>query len=160
MPAVVEFRGFAALPAAGPSGRLALWIPSGGSPDQVAQWFASALALDASPERFAASCLGSGSPPWQPLGHSRAWSEPLPGLAGSYHYRLGLGGRGRTAVGLQCWRYYPQGLGWQRRCGPMPLRAFIRHFAGRRTACLAGGQPRGRFSLRSGEPPGAPAPAG
>jgi len=42
-------------------------------------------------------------------------------------------------VGLQCWRYYPQGLGWQRRCGPMPLRAFIRHFAGYRTACLAGG---------------------
>jgi hypothetical protein len=160
MPAVVEFRGFAALPAAGPSGRLALWIPSGGSPDQVAQWFASALALDASPERFAASCLGSGSPPWQPLGHSRAWSEPFPGQAGSYLYRLGLGGRGRTAVGLQCWRYYPQGLGWQRRCGPMTLRAFIHHFAGRRVDCLAGGGQRRSFSLRLGEPTAAPAPAG
>jgi hypothetical protein len=126
----------------------------------VAQWFASALALDASPERFAASCLGSGSPPWQPLGHSRAWSEPFPGQAGSYLYRLGLGGRGRTAVGLQCWRYYPQGLGWQRRCGPMTLRAFIRHFAGRRVDCLAGGGQRRSFSLRLGEPTAAPAPAG
>jgi len=160
MPAVVEFRGFAALPAAGLSGRLVVWTPSGGSPDQVAQWFASALALDSSLERFAASCLESGSNRWQPLGHSRASSEPLPDRLGSYRYRLGLGGRGRTAVGLQCWRYYPQGLGWQRRCGPMPLRAFISHFAGRRVACLSGWQPRCLINLLTDELPAAPTPSG
>ena len=144
MPAVLEFCGFAALPAAGPTGRLVVWIPSGGSPDQVAQWFASALVLDASPQRFAASCLGSGSPRWRPLRHPPAGGDPLPAVVGCYHYCLALGGWGRSALGVQCWRCYPQGLGWQRRCGPMALRSFIRHFAGRREACQIGAN-AGRF---------------
>ena len=156
VPALVEFRGFAALPTTGPSGELVVWIASGGSPDQVAKWFASALALDPSPERFAASCLGSGAPSWRPLAHPPAGAEPLPAVVGSHRYRLALGGRGRTALGVQCWRCYPQGLGWQRRCGPMALQAFIHHFAGRQAGL---GQPWRRFSLRSEEPSGARAPA-
>ena len=137
MPAMVEFCGFAALPASGPSGVLVVWIASGGSPDQVAQWFASALALDASPERFATAALASGPPSWRPLRHPSGGAKPLPAVVGSHRYRLALGGRGRRGLGVQCWRCYPQGLGWQRRCGPMALREFIRHFAGRRAACPA-----------------------
>jgi hypothetical protein len=148
LPALVEFRGFAALPSTGPSGVLVVWIASGGSPQRVAQWFAAALALDPSPERFAASCLGSGSPSWRPLAHPPAGAELLPAVVGSHRYRLALGGRGRTALGVQCWRCYPQGLGWQRRCGPMALQAFIHHFAGREAGL---DQPRRRFSLRSEE---------
>jgi len=148
VPALVEFRGFAALPTTGPSRELVVWIASGGSPDQMAQWFASALALDPSPERFAASCLGSGSPSWRLLAQPPAGAEPLPAVVGSQRYRLALGGRGRTALGVQCWRCYPQGLGWQRRCGPMALQAFIQHFGGREAGL---GQPRRRFRLRSGE---------
>ena len=128
MPALVEFRGFSALPVSGTSGALVVWLASGGSPRQVAHWFASALALDPSPERFAASCLGRQSPSWRPFGHPRGVAEALPVLVGSHRYRLALGGRGRTALALQCWRCYPQGVGWQRRCGPMALGAFIRHF--------------------------------
>jgi len=156
VPALVEFRGFAALPTTGPSRELVVWIASGGSPDQMAQWFASALALDPSPERFAASCLGSGSPSWRPLAQPPAGAEPLPAVVGSHRYRLALGGRGRTALGVQCWRCYPQGLGWQRRCGPLALLAFINHF-GVREAGL--GQPRRRFRLRSEEISGARVPA-
>ena len=156
VPALVEFRGFAALPTTGSSRVLVVWIASGGSPQQVAQWFAAALALDPSPERFAASCLGSGSPSWRPLAHPPAGAEPLPAVVGSYRYRLALGGRGRTALGVQCWRCYPQGLGWQRRCGPMALQAFIHHFGGRAAGL---GQPRRRFRLRSEEVSGARVPA-
>ena len=156
VPALVEFRGFAAMPTTFPSGELVVWIASGGSPHQVAQWFASALALDPSPERFAASCLGSGMPSWRPLAHPPAGPEPLLAVVGIHRYRLALGGRGRTALGVQCWRCYPQGLGWQRRCGPMALQAFIHHFAGRQ-ACS--GLLRRRFSLRSEEPSGARVPA-
>ena len=156
VPALVEFRGFAALPISGPSGELVVWIASGGSPYQVAQWFAAALALDPSPERFAASCLGSGAPSWRPLAHTPAAAEPLPAVVGSHRYRLALGGRGRTALGVQCWRCYPQGLGWQRRCGPMALQAFIHHFGGREAGL---GQPRRRFRLRSEEVSGARVPA-
>jgi hypothetical protein len=156
VPALVEFRGFAAMPTTFPSGELVVWIASGGSPHQVAQWFASALALDPSPERFAASCLGSGMPSWRPLAHPPAGPEPLLAVVGIHRYRLALGGRGRTALGVQCWRCYPQGLGWQRRCGPMALQAFIHHFAGREAGL---GLPRRRFSLRSEEPSGDRVPA-
>ena len=156
VPALLEFRGFAALPTTGPSGELVVWIASGGSPHQVAHWFAAALALDPSPERFAASCLGSGAPSWRPLAHPPAGVAPLPAVVGSHRYRLALGGRGRTALGVQCWRCYPQGLGWQRRCGPMALQAFIHHFGGQGAGS---GLPRRRFSLRSEDPSGARAPA-
>ena len=157
VPALVEFRGFAALPTHGPSRALVVWIASRGSPHHMAQWFASALALDPSPERFAVSCLARDAPSWRPLGPSTAGVERLRAVVGSYHYRLALGGRGRTALGVQCWRCYPQGLGWQRRCGPMALQAFIHHFGGRGTAS---GQPRRPFRLRSEEPSGARALAG
>ena len=160
MPALVEFCGFPALPASGPSGVLVVWIATGGSPDQVAQWFASALARDASPERFATAALECGPTPWRPVGAFQAGAAPLAAMVGSHRYRLALGGRSRSALGVQCWRYYPQGLGWQRRCGPMTLRAFIRHFAGRRVDGLAGGQQQRSFSLRLGELTAAPAPAG
>ena len=45
--------------------------------------------------------------------------------AASYRYLLCLDRRGSR---ISCWRRYPEGLGWQRRCGPMPLAQFIRRF--------------------------------
>ncbi len=155
VPALVEFRGFAALPATGSTGALVVWIASGGSPQQMAHWFAAALALDPSPGRFAVSCLAS-VPSWRPSAHPPAGAEPLPAVVGSHRYRLALGGRGRTALGVQCWRFYPQGFGWQRRCGPMALQAFIHHFGGREAGL---GQPQRPFSLPSEEPSAARAPA-
>jgi hypothetical protein len=34
-------------------------------------------------------------------------------------------------VWIACWRRYPAGIGWQRRCGPMPLRTFLERFLDR-----------------------------
>jgi len=130
-PALVEFRGFSALPGAGARAGLLVWLPTGGSPAEMAHWFASALALNAAPERFAASCLASGPALWRPLAPAPSAGKSFVAVVGSHRYRLALGGRGRRALGVQCWRCYPRHVGWQRRCGPMSLRAFIRHFADR-----------------------------
>jgi len=45
-----------------------------------------------------------------------------------YRYRVGLGGPGRSHLGVQCWRWYGANLGWQRRCGPLSLQRFLVHF--------------------------------
>jgi hypothetical protein len=122
--AILEFRGFPSTSLDLPAG-MAVWIPCDGAPIQVARWFAVALARDSRPQRFAATCLAHGAPPWRPLGGP---DDPRRQVIGSHRYRLGLGGRSHAALGLQCWRRYGHGLGWQRRCGPMPLPAFISHF--------------------------------
>lgn len=133
-PALVEFLGFSVLPGIGARAGLLVWLPTGGSPAEMAHWFSSALALNAAPEHFAASCLASGPAPWRPLPASPMNGQSFGAVVGSHRYRLALGGRGRRALRLQCWRCYPCNVGWQRRCGPMSLRAFIRHFADRSPA--------------------------
>lgn len=78
---------------------------------------------------------------------ARSWREwlavlaPLPPLAGVeppaeqpeplYRYLLCLPAIRRDSPRISCWRRYPQGLGWQRRCGPMPLDAFVERFSAR-----------------------------
>jgi hypothetical protein len=62
--------------------------------------------------------------------------EPLPELGSaeanpagdqaSYRYLIQLRPGGAA---LSCWRRYPEGIGWQRRCGPMPLAQFVRRFS-------------------------------
>jgi hypothetical protein len=48
------------------------------------------------------------------------------GLQASYRYLIQI--RPGGGVALSCWRRYPEGIGWQRRCGPMPLALFVRRF--------------------------------
>jgi hypothetical protein len=47
------------------------------------------------------------------------------GLRASYRYLIQLRPGGAA---LSCWRRYPEGIGWQRRCGPMPLALFVQRF--------------------------------
>jgi hypothetical protein len=53
-------------------------------------------------------------------------AAPSTAALATYRYRIQLHGQGSQVC---CWRRYPDGLGWQRRCGPMPLTRFITRFA-------------------------------
>jgi hypothetical protein len=108
------------------SSRHGHWLlPCGGYPQAFAALLASPL-------------LASGAP-------ARRWREwllvlaPLPLLSSPHqppegspqvHYRYLLRlAEGPAAARICCWRRYGDGIGWQRRCGPMALELFISHFA-------------------------------
>ncbi len=110
----------------GTSSRHGHWLlPCGGYP----QAFAALLA---------APLRASGAP-------ARSWREwllvlaPLPVLSSPHqppegsaqvHYRYLLRlANGAGGGRISCWRRYGDGIGWQRRCGPMALELFIGHFA-------------------------------
>ena len=123
---------------------------------QVHWWLA-----DAGFPQHLASLLGaplraSGAPPrtWRELAAVFAPLQPLPTVEGAatttavtttaadttrtaitagatYRYLICLDRRGSR---LSCWRRYPEGVGWQRRCGPMPLALFVRRFSQRLTS--------------------------
>jgi hypothetical protein len=129
-PAIIEFRGFPPGPLGAPLRDLLL--VDAGDPQRAARWFEAALASAAEPAQFAAACLRTapaplgpaplGPAPLGPLGEER-WEAKV-----SYRYRLGLAPAGGTGLRLQCWRCYGEQIGWQRRCGPMALGAFVAHF--------------------------------
>jgi hypothetical protein len=129
-PAIIEFRGFPAGPLAAPPRDLLL--VDAGDPQRAARWFATALASAAEPAQFADACLRTaparlgpaplGPAPLGPPGEER-WDGKV-----AYRYRLALAPAGGAGVRLQCWRYYEEQIGWQRRCGPMALGAFVAHF--------------------------------
>ncbi len=57
------------------------------------------------------------------FGDCTALTKPDPPSEASYRYRLSLpSGR------LACWRRHAPGGPWQRRCGPMTLATFLRHY--------------------------------
>ena len=62
-----------------------------------------------------------------PLGACGPGSAPEAGICG-YLYELRVVQRRGASVWIACWRRYPAGIGWQRRCGPMPLRRFLERF--------------------------------
>lgn len=62
-----------------------------------------------------------------PLGASAPGAAPEASVCG-YLYELRLVRRRGASVWIACWRRYPAGLGWQRRCGPMPLPRFLDRF--------------------------------
>jgi hypothetical protein len=110
----------------GTSSRHGHWLlPCGGYP----RTFAALLA---------APLLATGAP-------ARRWREwllvlaPLPVLSSPHqppegsprvHYRYLLRlADGAGGARISCWRRYGDGIGWQRRCGPMALELFIGHFA-------------------------------
>lgn len=124
-PAIIEFRGFPPGPLGAPLRDLLL--VDAGDPQRAARWFATALASTAEPAQFAVACLRTapaplGPAPLGPLGEER-WDGKV-----AYRYRLGLAPAGGAGLRLQCWRCYGEQIGWQRRCGPMALGAFVAHF--------------------------------
>ncbi len=133
--AIIEFRGFPSGPLGAPPRDLLL--VDAGDPQQAARWFATALASAAEPAQFAVACLRTaparlgpaplgpaplGPARLGPLGEER-WDGKV-----AYRYRLALAPAGGAGLRLQCWRYYGEQIGWQRRCGPMALGAFVAHF--------------------------------
>lgn len=153
--AQVEFRGFpplgrptgrsAAVP--GPRQPLAVLLLQGGDPPAVAAWFAAALGRTARPAQFASAALAVEGIAWRPC-PTAAGAAAAPVSACTYRYRLDLARGGRGSLALQCWRRYGEPIGWQRRCGPLPLRRFLEHAL-----------PRGG-SLRPGRRSGSAAPPG
>jgi hypothetical protein len=98
------------------------------------------LAEDGFPQRIAgllgAPLRATCSPPSH-FAEFRAVFDPLPRLAAdaagtaaqqaAYHYLIQARCRGAT---VSCWRRYPYGIGWVRRCGPMALTLFVHRFQG------------------------------
>jgi len=130
-PAIIEFRGF-------PHGSLgapprAVLLADAGDPVRAARWFQTALASAVEPTQFAAACLRTAPAPLEPLGGERGDTRV------AYRYRLGLAPTGGDGLRLQCWRCYGQPIGWQRRCGPMALGAFVAHFGAKGPAPSLGG---------------------
>lgn len=124
--AIIEFRGFPPGPLGTPP--RAFLLADAGDPPRTARWFETALANALEPGQFAAACLRTAPAPLGPLeGASRE------GWMAAYRYRLGLGSAG-GGLRLQCWRCYGEEIGWQRRCGPMALGAFVAHFGAKGAA--------------------------
>ena len=119
-PAIIEFRGFPPGPLGAPP-RVVLLAHSG-DPVPAARWFKEALARAGEPRQFAVACLRIAPAPYGPP------EGQMVDQSGAYRYRLALASGVRAGVRLQCWRCYGEGIGWQRRCGPMSLGAFVAHF--------------------------------
>lgn len=118
--AVVTFCGFPGVPPCH------LALTDQGYPAAVAGGFAAACRASGSPasflRRFAAIHRLAQPVPGFPADHHLA-----PGGA-EYHYRVRLVARRTTPLLVDCWRRYPGGIGWQRRCGPMALERFLDRF--------------------------------
>lgn len=98
------------------------WLAQGGFPQRVAGLLAAPLQRTRRAARSLDDWLEVFAP--LPLLNGGAVDHPEHPPA-SYRYLLELKARG---VQVCCWRRYPEGIGWQRRCGPMPLEQFVRRF--------------------------------
>jgi hypothetical protein len=111
--ALFSFLGFPASPCPH------LLLPHDGFPTGAAWRLAQARRGCALPAALPASFLAS-QPAACPLAD--------PGEAGAvalYRYELVLHPRRACPLWIACWRRYPGGIGWQRRCGPMALNTFL-----------------------------------
>lgn len=113
--AVYSFSGFSD----GPERHLSL--PHDGYPTGAAWRFAAAIRAGTSPTGFLQSFLAT-NPGAEPL------LAPEQSPAAEYRYRVELTGSHCLRLLVHCWRRYPGDLGWQRRCGPMPLERFVTRF--------------------------------
>ena len=98
-----------------------------GYPAAVALIFAQALQR----------CMASGDrpaklldhlSPTSPLGSPTSLASAAPAIHLDYRYLLRLVSPQSQRLSVACWRRYAGGLGWQRRCGPMPLERFVARF--------------------------------
>ena len=98
-----------------------------GYPAAVALIFAQALQR----------CMASGDRPAKLLDHlgptsslgpAASLASTAPAIHLDYRYLLRLVSPQSQRLSVACWRRYAGGLGWQRRCGPMPLERFVARF--------------------------------
>ena len=111
-------------------------VERAGYPAAVALIFAQALQR----------CMASGDRPAKLLDHlSPTCADPLvsapPAIHWDYRYLLRLVSPQSQRLSVACWRRYAGGLGWQRRCGPMPLERFVAHFVAVPAPPLSAGVP-------------------
>lgn len=118
--AVVTFSGFPGAP------ECHVVLAEEGYPAAVAHGFASVKLQAGRPAAFLKDFLATQG---RVVPQSGASGRPDP-WAGSaaYHYRVRLVTRRTTPLMVDCWRRYPGGIGWQRRCGPMALERFLERF--------------------------------
>ena len=76
-----------------------------------------------------------------PLGSSGPLASAAPAIHLDYRYLLRLVSPQSQRLSVACWRRYAGGLGWQRRCGPMPLEHFVARFLEVPAPPLAAGVP-------------------
>ena len=110
-----SFHGFA------PEGPQHLHLRDVLDPAAAACCYAEALELGGAPGALLEN-FRSCQPQAQPV------SDPGLDSLALYRYRLRHSPRRRQSLELECWRLYPGRSGWQRRCGPMPLGAFLACF--------------------------------
>ena len=100
-------------------------LPCGGYPQAIAALLAAPLCSTGLPARSWREWLAVLAP-LPPLVNTQPHADqPAP----LYRYLLCLPPSRRDTIRVSCWRRYPEGLGWQRRCGPMPLAAFVERFS-------------------------------
>jgi hypothetical protein len=98
------------------------WLADGGFP----QRFAALLAAPLQRTQRRADSLDDWLEVFAPLPLLRRANDPPGGQPASYRYLIQLR-PGNTA--LSCWRRDPEGIGWRRRCGPLPLEQFVQRFS-------------------------------
>jgi hypothetical protein len=98
------------------------WLQSGGNPRWLAQLLGSPLRRSGQPAATAAELAEV----FSPLPELTSIEAGPACSTAQFRYLLCAH---RHGVRLSCWRHYPDPCGWQRRCGPMALTAFIRQFA-------------------------------
>lgn len=97
------------------------WLSDGGFPQRVAALLALRHPADGDPcstRRVLLKAFATLAPLPE---HDHGAATQL----ASYRYLIALHPGGAS---LSCWRRYPEGIGWQRRCGPMALPRFIARF--------------------------------
>jgi hypothetical protein len=105
----------------------ALALPAGGDPEAAARSLALAARSAAVPAGLPAG-FRQVHPAARPLADAEGCSEAPAGCPASYRYRISLHRRRCRSLWVECWRRYPAPIGWQRRCGPMPLERFLARF--------------------------------
>ena len=123
-----------------------LVLERSGYPAAVALIFAQALQrCMASGDRPAKLLdhLGPTSPlgPADPLASANPLASAGPAIHLDYRYLLRLVSPQSQRLSVACWRRYAGGLGWQRRCGPMPLERFVARFLEVPAPRLSAGMP-------------------
>ena len=111
-----------------------------GYPAAVALIFAQALQRCMASGDRPAKLLDHLSPP-SPLASADPLASAAPAIHLDYRYLLRLVSPQSQRLSVACWRRYAGGLGWQRRCGPMPLERFVARFLEVPAPPLSAGMP-------------------